>query len=135
LTAGVRLTVLAAAAVGLAVGVTSSSLASGGAEPSLSTSRYEAGKRLYRKFCGQCHALREARAVGFGTNNRFGKEGGPSFNTLRVPYRLSVALITQKSNGHERLVHKLTWAQVTTVADFVATATKDHPFPALPTDG
>ena len=135
LTAWVRPTALVSAAIALGVGLTTSAGASSGASPSISSSRYEAGKRLYRKYCGQCHALREARAVGFGTNDRLGKEGGPSFNNLRVPYGLSVALITQRSNGHERLVHKLTWAQVTTVADFIAAATKTHPLLALPTDG
>jgi hypothetical protein len=70
----------------------------------------EDGKLLYRKYCGQCHALKVARAVGFGTvSHPFGKEGGPSFNNLRVPYSLSVLLLTQKSTGHEVLFHKLTW--------------------------
>ena len=41
------------------------------------------GRKLYRKYCGQCHALKEARAVGFGQDK--GKtEPGPSLDSLRV---------------------------------------------------
>ncbi len=35
-------------------------------------STLEAGKKIYRQFCGQCHALKEARAVGFGSANKHG---------------------------------------------------------------
>jgi mono/diheme cytochrome c family protein len=97
--------------------------------------KLEKGKRLYRKYCGQCHALREARAVGFGTDGVLGKNGGPSFDNLRVPFNLSVLLVTQRSSGHENLPRKLTWAQVRDVAAFVAKVTRDHPMPALPIDG
>jgi len=95
----------------------------------------DSGKRLYRKYCGQCHALRAARAAGFGTEAKFGKDGGPSFNNLRVPFALSVSLMTQASNGHERVFHKLKWKEITDVAKFIAAATKDHPILAQPTDG
>ena len=46
------------------------------------------GRQLYRKFCGQCHALTAANAVGFGSNNKngYGELGGPSFNERRVGF-------------------------------------------------
>jgi len=128
----VKLLALAIACIvvcgGYAVGVR------GANEPS-AASKQESGKRLYRQYCGQCHALRVARAVGFGSNDGLGKDGGPSFNLLRVPYSLSMSLMTQASNGHERIVKKLKWAQVRDVARFIDVATKRNPVLALPTDG
>ena len=66
-----------------------------------------------------------ARAVGFGSNGGLGKDGGPSFNLLRVPFSLSMSLMTQASNGHERVIHKLKWAEIRDVARFIDTATKN----------
>jgi mono/diheme cytochrome c family protein len=131
-----RMITLLALATSLAATSGSYALGSRGAgEPSASAKRLETGKRLYRKYCGQCHALTAARAAGFGSNRGLGKDGGPSFNNLRVPYGLSVLLINQASNGHERLFHKLTWAEIRDVSAFLAAATKDHPLLARPTDG
>jgi len=93
------------------------------------------GKRLYRKYCGQCHALTAARAVGFGTNNGLGTDGGPSFNHLRIPYSLSVLAITQPFIGHEVLYYKMTLSQIKTVSHFVAKTTLHHPLAAKPIDG
>jgi len=103
-------------------------------DPSAAT-KQETGKRLYRKYCGQCHALRQARAVGFGSNAGLGKDGGPSFNLLRVPFSLSMSLMSQASNGHERIIHKLKWVELRDVARFIDAATKHNPVLALPTDG
>ena len=52
-------------------------------------SKLEIGKKVYRKYCGQCHALNEALAAGFGSDKGLGTDGGPSFNNLKVPYNLS----------------------------------------------
>jgi mono/diheme cytochrome c family protein len=105
------------------------------ADPPATAAELEKGKKLYRKYCGQCHALREARAVGFGSEKGLGSDGGPSFNNLRVPYYLSVLLVTQRSAGHEKLARKLKWHEVKKVSAFVARATRDHPILALPIDG
>ena len=43
--------------------------------------------------------------------------------------------MTQASDGHERVIHKLKWAELRDVARFIDTATKNHPVLALPTDG
>jgi mono/diheme cytochrome c family protein len=105
------------------------------AAPSAAAAKREAAKKLYRKYCGQCHALREARAAGSGSGKGLGEDGGPNFNNLRVPFMLSVQLLTQRSAGHERIAHKLTWKQVKQVAEFVADATKQHAVVAHATDG
>ena len=94
-----------------------------------------AGKKLYRQFCGQCHALRAARAVGFGTDNRFGKDGGPSFNELKVSASLCISAITELFGGHEIVLKKMNWTQIHDVAAFVEVATKKHPLVAKLTDG
>jgi hypothetical protein len=93
------------------------------------------GKGLYRKYCGQCHALRVALAAGFGSGKGLGINGGPSFDNLRVPYSLAVLAVKQPFIGHEVLVHKMTWQQIRTVAGFVAKVTRDHPIPAQNIDG
>jgi mono/diheme cytochrome c family protein len=100
-----------------------------------SATKLAQGRQLYRKYCGQCHALNAALAVGFGSNNGLGTDGGPSFNNLRVPFSLSVLAVKQPFIGHEVLVRKMTWAQIMKVATFVANATKHHAVRALFTDG
>jgi mono/diheme cytochrome c family protein len=98
----------------------------------------EAGKKLYRKYCGQCHALSAARAVGFGTGGTkraLGEDGGPSFDTLRVPYSLSILAVTVPWAGHEVISHKMTWSQVRQTADYIAIVTKTHKRLAQPIDG
>jgi hypothetical protein len=99
------------------------------------TAKLKTGKRLYRKYCGQCHALTAALAAGFGSGNGLGTDGGPSFNDLRVPFNLSVLAVTQPFIGHEVIVHKMNWIQIRQVSEFVATVTKQHSVLALPTDG
>lgn len=95
------------------------------------------GRQLYRKFCGPCHALTEALAAGFGSDNKngFGKLGGPSFNELRVPYAFSVQAVTEPTGGHEILRHKITSKELHVVARWLAKATRTNPVPAYPTDG
>jgi len=76
-----------------------------------------------------------ALAAGFGSNNGLGKDGGPSFDTLRVPFNLSVLAVTQPFIGHEHLVHRMTWAQIKEVSRFVETVTRHHTVLAKNIDG
>ncbi len=99
--------------------------------------KYEPGKKLYRKFCGQCHALKEARAVGFGSANKegAGELGGPSFNPLKISAHLSVLAVLGTWDGHQKVVTLMTWKQINDVAEFIQVATRDHPHIAkLPSD-
>jgi mono/diheme cytochrome c family protein len=89
------------------------------------------GKALYRQYCGKCHALSVALAAGFGS--KANPLGGPSFNSLRVPYSYSIQAVSEPTGGHERL--KLTPKQLITVAKYIAAVTAHHPIPASPTDG
>ena len=73
--------------------------------------------------------------LGTGTKKRFGEDGGPSFDTLRVPYTLSILAVTVPWGGHEVIHHKMTWAQVRQVADYIAIVTKQHKRLAQPIDG
>lgn len=93
------------------------------------------GKALYRQYCGQCHALNQALAAGFGSNNGLGVFGGPSFNNLRVPYDLSIEAVTGSFAGHEVVVTRITWQQLDTIAAFVAAATATNPYLARVSDG
>ena len=94
-----------------------------------------AGKRAYRTFCGQCHALDAALAAGFGGENKFGQDGGPSFNELKVSASLCISAITELFGGHEIVLKKMNWTQIHDVAAFVEVATKKHPLVAKLTDG
>jgi mono/diheme cytochrome c family protein len=93
--------------------------------------------QIYRQFCGVCHAFAPARSAGFGSNSStgLGTDGGPSLNQLRVPYSYTIAAITEPTGGHERVQRKITSKQLVTVARYLATATRNNPLPALPTDG
>ena len=93
------------------------------------------GKQLYRQFCGQCHALSQALAAGFGSDTGLGQFGGPSFNNLRVPYDLSIVAVTEQFGGHELVVKKMTWQQLDEVALFTAAATQSNPYLARVSDG
>ncbi len=95
------------------------------------------GRKLYRQFCGKCHALDAALSAGVGSSNKFGlgEYGGPSFNTLRVPYAFNVSAVTIPTGGHEKVKAKITTKQLHTVAAFIAWVTRHHPVPAKPTDG
>ena len=99
--------------------------------------RYEPAKKLYREFCGQCHALKEALAVGFGSGEKLGpgEHAGPSFDPLRVPWQLSVLAVLGHWDGHDRIMKLMTWDQIYEVACFTQLATRDHQFLAkMPSD-
>jgi mono/diheme cytochrome c family protein len=95
------------------------------------------GRQLYRKFCGQCHALSAANAAGFGSNKKggYGSLGGPSFNELRVPYDFSVTAVVEPTGGHEVVKKKITAKQLHAVAAYIARVTRRNPVPAFPTSG
>jgi mono/diheme cytochrome c family protein len=94
-----------------------------------------AGKKAYRTYCGQCHALAEANAAGFGGVGKFGVDGGPGFDQLRVSASLSISAITELFGGHEIVLRKMNWTQIHDVSAFVEKATKKHPIVAKLTDG
>ena len=123
--------VLTAVAVGCALGSGGGSAKAAAATPS----KLELGKQLYRKFCGQCHALTQALAAGFGSDKGLGQDGGPSFNNLRVPYNLSIVAVTEQFGGHELVVKRMTWDQLNQTAAFVAVATRSNPYLARISDG
>ena len=93
------------------------------------------GKALYRKFCGNCHALKEALAAGFGGNSQLGQDGGPSFDNLKVSANLSIVAVTEQFGGHELVVRRMTWQQIYNVSAFVQQATLHHPYTARVSDG
>ena len=102
----------------------------GTAAVALSPAKYEAGRKIYRKYCGQCHALKVARAVGFG-QDKLKTEPGPSFNKLRVPFKLSIsAVVLSTIGGHETIQHRMRWQEIHDVARWVDQVTKRHPITA-----
>ena len=126
--------ILTAVAVGCALAANAASMA-GGASGTAGPSQLELGKQLYRKFCGQCHALTAALAAGFGSDKGLGTDGGPSFNNLKVPYNLCYVAVTEQFGGHELVVKKMTWDQIAQVSKFVSTATATNPYLARVSDG
>jgi mono/diheme cytochrome c family protein len=123
--------VLVALAAALAPGTATYALAERSAAPT----KLVTGKKLYRKYCGQCHALKSALAAGFGSNNGLGTDGGPSLDNLRVTFNLSVLSITLPFIGHEMLVDKMSRTEVREVSEFVAAATRHHSILAQAVDG
>jgi hypothetical protein len=96
----------------------------------LSPAKYTAGRNIYRKYCGQCHALTVARAVGFGQAKEK-TEAGPSFNKLRVPFKLSIsAVVLSTIGGHETIQHRMRWQELYDVAKWLDQVTKGHPIMA-----
>ena len=94
------------------------------------------GKRLYRKYCGECHALSAALSAGFGSSNGgLGPDGGPSFNDLRIPYLYRVDAVSEPTGGHELVRKRISMTDLREVATYVAKMTARNPIPALPTDG
>jgi mono/diheme cytochrome c family protein len=126
------LPVLAAA---LAVAMTFATAVLGAGGSSGQPAKDATGVKLYRTYCGQCHALTAARAAGFGSNKGLGTDGGPSFNPLRVPFQLSVLAIRQPFIGHEALYHKMNWNQIQAVSKWIANVTRNHPVLAQYVDG
>jgi len=121
LRAPVRVLVLAALAVVLAV---PAAFAAAGGTPSAKT-KDSAGRQLYRKYCGQCHAFRPALAVGFG-QAKLQTDPGPSFDHLRVPYSLSVNAIVLAIGGHETIYQKMSWKQLLDVSKWLDGKTRDN---------
>src|SRR5690349_14486710 len=78
----------------------------------LSPAKYAAGRNLYRKYCGQCHALKAALAVGFG-QQKLKTDPGPSFNQLRVPFKLSISAVGGSTiGGHATMQRKMRWQEL-----------------------
>ena len=99
--------------------------------------KLDGGKTLYRKYCGQCHSLLEAKAVGFGTANnaKGGDLGGPSFNPLRVTAEQCKLAILGVWDGHSKVMTLMTHAQINLVSAYIQSATRDHKYKAtLPSD-
>jgi hypothetical protein len=128
------LVVLTAVGVGCALASSSASKASAGGNTS--PGNLVVGKELYRKFCGQCHALSAAESAGFGCFScGLGTDGGPAFNNLKVPYDLSVQAITGSFAGHEIVIKRMTFPEIYEVSAFVAVATAHNPYLARESDG
>ena len=127
---------MALVVAGVAVGVALAGSKSASVGTSGSTNNLVVGKALYRKFCGQCHALSEAQSAGFGCNDcGLGTDGGPSFNNLKVPYDLSVSAITGSFAGHDVVIRRMTFPQIYAVSAFTAAATAHNPYLARISDG
>ena len=126
--------VLTAVAIGCAL-ASSGATGKGGKGAAATPTKLEQGKQLYRKFCGQCHALQQTLAAGFGSDKGLGQDGGPSFNNLKVPYNLNIVAVTEQFGGHELVVKRMTWDQLNQTAAFVALATRDNPYLARISDG
>ena len=126
---------IAAVVTAVAVGCALAAKGSSGAAGTGSPSTLEVGKQLYRQYCGQCHALTQALAAGFGSGSGLGQDGGPSFNNLYVPYNLSIVAVTEQFGGHELVVKRMTWEQLGQVAKFVQIATAKNPYLARISDG
>ncbi|HWE82377.1 MAG TPA: cytochrome c [Gaiellaceae bacterium] len=106
------------------------------ATPAAKVSANIVGRQLYRTYCGQCHALAQALSAGFGSNTTgISRNGGPSFNELRVSYASSVNAVTEPTGGHEKIRTKINPKQLNEVAAYIARITIHNPIPALSTDG
>jgi mono/diheme cytochrome c family protein len=81
------------------------------------------GRRLYKKYCGSCHALKVARAAGFGTETT---EPGPSFNDVRVNWQRSINAVVLSIAGHESFSNKMSWKQISDVSRYLAIVTKKN---------
>ena len=97
--------------------------------PAATPQRMESGRKLYRKYCGQCHALKAAHAVGFG-QDKPKTDPGPSLNDLRVPWGLCVNAIVLAISGHETIQDKMTWVEIADVSTYVEKVTRGNKIPA-----
>jgi mono/diheme cytochrome c family protein len=130
-----RLSLLILIVASLVAGPVAHSLAEKAPTPAFGPVDLVAGKKGYRQFCGQCHALAPALAAGFGSDHGLGNDGGPSFNNLKVPYNLSMVAVTGQFDGHALVVKRMTWKQLSQVAAFVDKVTQNHSYLAKVTDG
>jgi hypothetical protein len=124
---GRGLSVLVASVCAVALPLSGPAVAA--ARPPVSVVVLERGRVLYRRFCGQCHALRAANAVGFG-QARLGTDPGPSLNSLRVSWNLCVSAVVLAIGGHETIQGKMSWREVSDVSSFVERVTRGNPIPA-----
>ena len=69
------------------------------------------------------------RCVGFG-QDKLKTDPGPSLNSLRVSWNLSVQAIVLAISGHETIQTKMSWQEISDVSAFVEVVTKNHPIPA-----
>jgi mono/diheme cytochrome c family protein len=121
-----RILLVTGLAVALATPVT---LALAAAKPPPTAKNLAEGRKLYRKYCGQCHVLTVARAVGFG-QDKPNTDPGPSLDNLKVPWNLTVSAIVLAISGHETIQHEMTWREIAIVATYVDKVTKHHKIPA-----
>jgi len=137
LTLRVRVAVFCSLAVALAVPVAHGWAARGSASAKdssaerqskalLDPAKLAVGRKLYRKYCGQCHALKAALAVGFG-QEKLHTDPGPSFNSLRVPFNLSVLAVVLSISGHETIQNKMSWQEIFDVSKFLDQVTRGNP--------
>ena len=117
-----RLLVIFALALVLGVPAAYASVAG---TPTATKAKDAAGRKLYRKYCGQCHAFKPALAVGFG-QDKLKTDPGPSFDHLRVPYSLSVNAIVLAIGGHETIYQKMSWKELYDVSKWLDANTKDN---------
>jgi hypothetical protein len=122
LTARARLLVLLALAVAIGVPAAYGSSSAG---PTTTKAKDAAGRQLYRKYCGQCHAFKPARAVGFG-QDKLKTDPGPSFDHLRVPYSLSVNAVVLAIGGHETIYQKMSWKELYDVSKWLDANTRTN---------
>jgi mono/diheme cytochrome c family protein len=84
------------------------------------------GRKLYKEYCGKCHALKVANSAGFGGPTT---EPGPSFNDVRVNYRRSINAVVESIGGHETISKKMTFKEIEDVSRYTAIVTKKNPLP------
>jgi mono/diheme cytochrome c family protein len=113
-------------AVALATPIT---LALAATKPPPTPKNMAEGRKLYRKYCGQCHVLTVARAVGAG-QDKPNTDAGPSLDNLRVSWNLTVAAIVLAFSGHETIQHEMSWAEIAIVSTYVEKVTRHHKIPA-----
>src|SRR5271155_5113610 len=104
-----QLACMASAFVAATAGaVSATSRASIHAQASLGAKAFSPGEKLYREYCGQCHALTAALSAGFGSaTDGLGSNGGPSFNVLRIPLEVSIVAVSEPTGGHEEVRKKI----------------------------
>jgi hypothetical protein len=119
---GLRVVVVLATAAALAAPVATAAVP---ARKPPTAQTLEKGRTLYRKYCGQCHALKAANAVGFG-QAKLQTDPGPSLNYLRVPWNLCVDAIVLAITGHETIQNKMTWTEIDQVSSFVDKVTRSN---------
>jgi hypothetical protein len=128
-TLGVGVVVAVALAVVVPLCAGAGGSAGGAARPPVTAATLEKGRTLYRKYCGQCHALKAANAVGFG-QAKLKTDPGPSLNSLRVSWNLCVSAIVLAISGHETIQSKMSWQEIADVSSFVERVTRENPIPA-----